>query len=94
MRGAEAVGPGVAATDDHDVLAVGVDRRVVELAERLQVAVGQVLHGQVDAGELAARGGQVTADGRATGQDDGVELAAQLLGRTGRRPRCRRPRRR
>ena len=81
MRGAEAVGTGVAATDDHDVLAVGVDRRVVELAERLQVAVGQVLHGQVDAGQLAARGGQVTADGRAAGEDDGVELRAQLLGR-------------
>ena len=55
VRGAEAVGAGVTATDDHHVLAGGVDRRVVELAERLQVAVGQVLHGQVDAGQLAAR---------------------------------------
>ena len=26
VRGAEAVGPGVTATDDHDVLAVDVDR--------------------------------------------------------------------
>ena len=94
MRGAEAVGTGVAATDDHDVLAVGVDRRVVELAERLEVAVGQVLHGQVDAGELPARRRQVTADRGAAGEDDGVELRAQLLGRTGRRPCCRRPRRR
>ena len=80
MRGAEAVGAGVAATDDHHVLAVGVDRRVVELAERLEVAVGQVLHGQVDAGELAARRRQVAADGGATGEDDGVELRPQLLG--------------
>ena len=62
-------------------LPCGVDRRVVELAERLQVAVGQVLHGQVDAGELPAGRGQVAADGGAAGQDDGVELRAQLLGR-------------
>ena len=81
VGGAEAVGTGVAASDDHDVLAVGVDRRVVQLAERLQVAVRQVLHGQVDPGELPARGGQVTADRGPTGEDDGVEVRTQLLGR-------------
>ena len=61
------------------MLAVGVDRRLVELTERLQVAEGQVLHGQVDAPELPARRRQVTAQGRPTRQDDGVVLAAQLL---------------
>ena len=32
VRGAEAVGAGVAAADDHDVLALGGDRRLVEVA--------------------------------------------------------------
>src|ERR687898_2648597 len=42
MGGTEAVGARVAAADDHHVLAVDVDRRVVDVAELHPVAVRQV----------------------------------------------------
>ena len=65
VRGAEAVGAGVAAADDDHVLAAGVDRHVVdgEVALLGLVRPGQVLHRLVDAAELAARAraGRATA---------------------------------
>ena len=48
-RGAEAVGAGVAAADDHDVLAVRADRRLGEVAFLHVVRRRQVLHRLVDA---------------------------------------------
>ena len=57
--GAEAVGAGVAAADDHDVLAVGGDLVLDLLAERDAVGLRQELHRLVDAAELAAGHRQV-----------------------------------
>ena len=55
VRRAEAVRPGVAAADDDDALALGVDGRRAQRALLDQVGRLQVLEGQVDAVELAAR---------------------------------------
>ena len=54
-RGADAVGAGVAAADDDDVLALGVDEVAVGelLSSRLLRVLVQELHGEVDALELA-----------------------------------------
>ena len=52
-RGADAVGAGVAAADDHDVLAGGGDRGLGAVEQRLGVG-GEELHGEVDAGVVAA----------------------------------------
>ena len=77
--GAEAVGAGVAAADDHDALARGRDGRFVDVALLHPVAERQVLHRLVDAAELASGDREVAPDGRAAGEDDGVELGAQVL---------------
>ena len=81
MRGAEAVGAGVAAADDHDALALGGDRRRVDVALLHAVAVREVLHRLVDATVLATGDRQVAPRGRATGEHDGVVVAPQLLDR-------------
>src|SRR5581483_10573563 len=66
-------------TDDYDALTLSGDALV--LAERLAgdyfVLLGQELHREVNALELAARHRQVTRDGGADAQQDGVELLAQ-----------------
>ena len=49
-----------------------------ELAGDPAVADVEVLHREVDAVELAAGDRQVAGDARADGQDDGVELGAEL----------------
>ena len=72
VDGAEAVGAGVAAADDHDVLAGGGDRRLVEVALLHPVGPRQELHRLVDAVELAARHRQVTPRRRPARQHDGV----------------------
>ena len=79
MRRTEAVGAGVAPADDDDVEAGGEDLVGHRLAERRAVALREVLHGLVDAAELAARHRQVAGDGRADGQHDGVVAVDQLL---------------
>ena len=74
-RGAEAVGAGVAAADDHDVLALRADRRLVEVALLHVVRRREVLHRLVDAGELAAGHREVAPCGRAAGEHDRVAVA-------------------
>ena len=81
VRRAEAVGPGVAAADDDDALALGVDRRRGERALLDQVGRLQVLEGEVDAVELAPGHGQVPGQGGPAGQHDGVEGGLHLGGR-------------
>ncbi len=78
VRCAQAVGAGVAAADDDDVLALGGDRRHVEVALLHPVAPGQEFHRLVDAGVLAARDREVTPRGGAAHEHDGVELLSQL----------------
>ena len=73
----------VAAADDDDALAVQ-DRRVRVLAEGAhQVDAGEVLVGRVDALEVLA--GDVHEHGQAgaDGDEDGVEVLAQLAQRPG-----------
>src|SRR5690606_9134370 len=57
VGGAEAVGAGVAAADDDDVLALGGDGGGVEVALLHPVGDGQVLHRLVDALEVASGDG-------------------------------------
>ena len=81
VRRADAVGAGVAAADDDDVLAAGEDRH--DVAERLvadaPVLLGQELHGEMDAVELAAGDRQVARLLGAAGERDGI-VAVQKLG--------------
>ena len=79
MAGAEAVGAGVAATDDHGVLAGGADRRLAEVALLHPVRTGQVLHRLVDAGQVASRHREVAPRGGPAGEHDGVDRRQQHL---------------
>src|SRR5207237_7059100 len=77
MRGAEAVGAGVAAADDDHVLVARADRLdAVALARA--VLRRQVLHGEMNARELAARHLQIARQGRSAREDDRVEVALQV----------------
>src|SRR5690606_32366482 len=76
-----AVRPGVATTDDDDVLAGGGDL-VGDLAPGHDgVRLVQEVHGEVDAVELAPGDGQVARHGRARGDHDGVVPRAQVVPR-------------
>ena len=75
MGGADAVGAGVAAADDEDVLAAGGDAvggGDVDAGEDA-VLLGEELEGEVDAAEVAAGDAEVAGGGGAGGEDDGVE---------------------
>ena len=79
---ADAVGAGVAAADDHDILAFGGDEVAVLVAvQEAAGVVGQEIHGEMDALEVAALDGQVARLGRAGAEHDRVELLEQLLRR-------------
>ena len=82
-RGADAVGAGVAAADDDDVLAAGEDRRarVLRLAADAAVLLRQEFHGEMDAGELAARDRQIARLLRPAREHKRVEVLEQILGR-------------
>ena len=73
---ADAVGAGVAAADHHDVFAVGEDRlaAVLLLAGDAAVLLRQVIHGEMDAAQVAAFDRQVAALLGAAGQHDRVVL--------------------
>jgi hypothetical protein len=78
VGGADAVGAGVAAADDDDVLAVGADEVFVGDIDALHaLGVGaQEVHGEVDA--VVAAPGHVEVAGllRAAGEHDGVVVVA------------------
>ena len=78
MGGADAVGAGVAAADDDDVLAGGEDLVLDLLAERGAVALREVVHRLVDAAELAAGRVEVARHRGPEGEHDGVVAVAQL----------------
>ena len=81
QRGADAVGAGVAAADDDDVLALGVDEAAVRVLVENGLGVGgEELHREMDALELAAFDGQIARLGGAGAEDDGVEVLEQLFG--------------
>ncbi len=81
VGGAQAVGPGVATTNDDDLLAPGIDRRGGEGSLSDQVGRLQVLHREVDPGELTARDLQVSGHRGPARQDQRVELLPQGPGR-------------
>src|SRR6185437_11870727 len=73
-RGADAVGASIAAADDDDALAAGEDRlrAVGRFARHPPVLLRQIVHGEVDAVELAAGDRQVAALLGAAGQHHSV----------------------
>src|SRR5919112_2466240 len=81
VRVTEAVRARVAAAKDHDVLAGGGDLhlRVRREAGHPPVLLHQVVHGEVDATEFAARHIEVASLQGADGEDDGVELALEVF---------------
>ena len=80
-RRADAVGAGVAAADDDDVLAAGQDRFDVvgRLAADAPVLLRQKFHGEMDALEIAAGHRQIARLFGAAGQHNGVVIIEQLL---------------
>ena len=83
---AQAVGPGVATADDDHVLALGGDRGRGQQALPDHVGRLQVVHGPVDAVEVASRHGQITGLGGPPGQHHRVVVGHQVGGREHRRP--------
>ena len=83
MHGTEAVGAGVAAADDHDVLAARGDEPVVgdRVALAALVLERQVLHREVDAPERAPRDREIPRPAGAAGEDDRVEVSPDLRDR-------------
>jgi hypothetical protein len=82
QAGADAVGAGVATADDHDVLALGVERgdgAVEVVVELIAGVVGEKLHREVDALGVAAFDGEVAAEGGAAAEHDGVEILAEFF---------------
>src|SRR6478736_3319959 len=79
-RRADAVRAGVAATDDDDVLAGGVDRAGTIVAENGLGVGGEKLHRKVHSLEAAALDGQVARLGGAGADDRGVILLEEDLG--------------
>ena len=76
VRGAEAVGSGVAAADDDNLLALSGDGGSVEVAQLHTVGDRQELHRLMDAVQFAARDRQIASCGGAAGQNHCVELLA------------------
>ncbi len=81
VGGAEAIRAGVAAADDHDVLAGGGDELLVGDLVSLAATVLQreVLHREMDASQLPPRHLQVACSSRATSEDDRVVSGAELV---------------
>src|SRR5699024_2261615 len=80
-RRAQAVGAGVSAADDDDVLTGGRDLVGHRLTERCTVRLRQILHRLVDARKLTSGHGKIAAYGRADREYDGVIAFAQRLPR-------------
>src|SRR5262249_20973082 len=70
VHGAQAVGAGVAASDDHHALAGCADELLVgdDIALAALVGEGEIVHGEVDALELATGKGQVARPAGAAGR--------------------------
>src|ERR1035437_8506843 len=77
---ADAVGAGVAAADDDDVLAGGGDGRGRPAEQRLGAGDEEV-HGEVDAGQIPTLDSQIARDRGADRENRGVVVLDHLLGR-------------
>src|SRR5947199_308159 len=80
---AQTVGARVAAADDDDALAGRADEPLVGnlIALAPLVLEHQVLHREVDAGELASGDREIARPAGPTGQDERIEVAAERLDR-------------
>ena len=77
MRGAEAIGAGVAAADDDDVPVARADR--LDLVALARAVLGrQIVHREMNARQLATGHAQVARHGRSARQHDSIEIALQL----------------
>ena len=76
MHGAEAVGSGVTAADDDDVLVLRRDSRFGEIAFLHAIRRCEVVHREMHAVELTPRYGEVARLRRAAGQHDRVVFTA------------------
>src|SRR5450830_1198016 len=83
VRRADAVRAGIPAADNDDVLAGGLDLVLHLVAGVDLVLQRQEVHREMHAFQLAARHGQVARLLGTTGDDDGVEVIAQVLGEDG-----------
>ena len=83
MHGAEAVGAGVAAADNHDALAFRADELGVRDRVPFHALVRQreVLHREVNALQLAPGHRQIARQPRAAREHDRVEFGLQLIER-------------
>jgi hypothetical protein len=83
VAGAHAIAAGVAAADHDDMLAIGTQLALDLVARVDLVLLGQEFHREVDAVQVAAGHGQVARLLGAAGQQHGVKIFLQLLGRDG-----------
>src|ERR1019366_4338935 len=81
VAGAQTIGAGIAAADDDDALAGGHNLLGHGIALAHTVLLWQVLHGEVDALQLASGEVEIARVFGAARQQDGVELAAQVFHR-------------
>ena len=81
MGRAQTVGAGIPAPDDDDVLVVGGDEARLGdvVAFTALILQREVLHGEVDAIELAARHGQIAGARGSAGEDERVELTPKIV---------------
>jgi hypothetical protein len=80
IRGTDTVGTGIAATDDDDVLAIDVDRVGFALLNFL-VLRNQEFQRSVNTLELTARHRQFARHFGSGGQNHGIEIRHQRIGR-------------
>ena len=79
---AETIGPGIAAADDDDALALCRNRFVRDgNPGGALILLRQIFHRQVDALEFTSGNRQLTGLLRAHGETDGIELLPQLFAR-------------
>ena len=82
-RGADAIGAGVAAANDDDVLAASEDRVgvICGFAAQPSILLRQEIHGEMDAFQLAAGNGQVARLLSAAGEHDRIMVFKEFCSR-------------
>jgi hypothetical protein len=79
VRGTEAVGPGIAAADDDDSFAFGMDWAAIEIAFLYSIRQWEELHRLMDSDELTSWNRQISGRRRASGEYDSIELLSEFI---------------